>query len=153
MSEANISPLFSHKYQIIKFMDSNKLASFVSNTNVKDEHYLFCQLSKVVDSIEYNAEHSIANNSNDNDKSNSDSDSESIHDPMDDIDEKCLPMCTQFFDMLSNVPFEIMTDKTIHKLLNDDSALNNATFRESIDKTVFERDTFPEEYVNVNPDT
>jgi hypothetical protein len=124
LKETNISPLFNYKYQIIKFMDANNRISFTSNKNSKDECYVFDQLLKVINSLE-----------NDDDRDCS----------INDIDEKYLPLCEAFLELVTSSEVPIMTDKKVHDILNNNPEIKKAIFRETAEQTIFEKDVDKEE--------
>jgi len=131
LKDTNVTPLFNQKYQIIKFMEINKVISFTSNTNVKEELYVFDQLLKVIESFEYQED-----------------ECENDYCPIDDIDKKYLPLCEKFLALIEKSEVPIMSDRKVHDILNSNSEIRKEIFKEQVDQTVFEKDIDKDEYAN-----
>lgn len=133
LKETNVSPFFNHKYHIIKFMETEKLISLKSNSNVKEEAHIFNQLHKVIDAYDYD--------------NTSDSDD---RDPMDEIEESYLPLCEKFLEIVANSENPIISEKKVHDILNNNPEIKKAVFKETADQTVFEKDSSKEEHKQDN---
>ncbi len=131
LKEINITPLFLNKYHIIKFMEINTLCSMESNNNIDKEYKLFQQLQKVSDGYDFL-------------KDSNDSDSE--QNPMDDIDEDYLLICEIFLKVLSEIDYQIISDKQFHTLLNKNPNIKEAFFPEPTNQQIFVKDIDKDEY-------
>lgn len=138
LKESNVSPIFNFKFQIIKYMENNNVVSFKNNANVIEEQHIFEQLQKVINGLEY--EEYMC------DSADSDSD---CHNPMDDIDENYLPLCEKFLDIVANSEKQILSDKKVHTILNENPDIKKGLFGEVADHTVFEKDIDKEEYKRI----
>ena len=136
LREHNIANFFMQKYHIIKFMNSERLISLRSNENIKEEEHIFNQLTKILEAYE------IENNSESENSESENSDS----DPMSEIEEKYLPLCEKFLDIIQQLDYDIISEKVVHKILNENPQLKEALFKETADQTVFITDTSEEVY-------
>jgi hypothetical protein len=159
LKESNISPFFSYKYQIIKFMEENKLICLKKGADIEKELYVFDQLNKVVDICEKNTnEIHEENNDEDckNDKDNKDSkivkNDKIDKDPLDEIDDEYLPLCQIFMDKILENDDLIVTEKTVHSLLNNDPDLKKKLFIDPANQSVFFNDSSAESHRNDKDD-
>ena len=125
LKETNISPLFIHKYYIIKFMENLNLISLTNNKNSNTEIYIYDQLYKVIEGI--NCDDSFINSFND-------------------IDDEYLLICEKFVEYIEENEIKIMTDKKVHEILNSDSEKKKQLFLDVADQTVFTRDIGMDQY-------
>lgn len=144
LKESNISPFFSYKYQIIKFMESNNLICLKKGGDIEKELHVFDQLNKIVDIFE--------KNSNDQNEENQGNNDEENKDPLDEIDDEYLPLCQIFMDNILENNDLIVTEKTIHTLLNNDPELKKKLFIDPANQSVFAKDSCAESYRNDEDD-
>jgi hypothetical protein len=133
LKESNITPLFNHKYQIIKFMEENDLILFTSNQSVEKESHIYSQLHKVLDSCEYMLDVH---------------DSDSSNDPMDEIEDEYLTLCDDFLEKVTNLNNPIMTEKTMHGILNENPKIKEKLFNEPINQNIFDKDEDKDMYID-----
>lgn len=129
LHEHNISPLFMYKYHIIKFMEKHNLISFKLNANIETEYHVFSQLQKVMDIFE----------SNNDDKYE-------VFTLIENLDPKYLELCMEFLNLLETSDRDIMSDKIVHSILNENPEIKKIIFKEAADTSVFERDTDKKHY-------
>ena len=118
LKERNVTPLFKFKYHIIKFMTNNNVMSLKSNENIKNELAIFKDLTKVVNS-------------------------EELDDPeiLDEIADDNIELCDKFAEYLDSIDDNIVSDKKIHEVLNNNPNIKEHLFGKSVDTTIFSHDT------------
>ncbi|VBB18419.1 hypothetical protein YASMINEVIRUS_882 [Yasminevirus sp. GU-2018] len=145
IQEQHISPLFRYKYYIISFMEKKGLIQFKKTANVEKEHHVFAQLQKVFDIYEY--EESADTDKEDTEKGGS-SKTETRDDLIDDLDQEYLEISMEFLEMLEKSDGQIVSDRIVHSILNENPDIKKALFREPANVDVFEKDTEKEQYQN-----
>jgi hypothetical protein len=123
LKEKNVSPLFTHKYHIFKFMEDNNVVAFNKNTDIQKEHKIYEQLYKVIESLEKDDEND-----------------------MNMIDDEYLELCDAFMEYVYSSEIEIFTEARTHEILNENPNLKEKMFKEAVNQTIFTKDISKEEY-------
>jgi hypothetical protein len=144
LQEKNIPPLFIHKYHILKFMEQNECIEFTKTADTNKEYYVFSQLQKVMDIYELNDPDNASDNESDNNSLEN-----SKYDIIDKIDQNYMSLCMEFLEILEQSNGSITSDKKIHSILNDNPDIKKAIFKDTVDTTVFNKDTDKEHYKRI----
>ena len=123
LKEKNVSPLFTHKYHIFKFMEEHNVVAFNKNTDIQKEHKTYEQLYKVIESLEKEDEND-----------------------MNMIDDEYLELCDAFMEYVYSSEIEIFTEARTHAILNENPNLKETMFKEAVNQTIFTKDISKEEY-------
>ena len=143
LNEKNMSPLFKVKYHIISFMEINDLIQFTKIANIEKEYHIFDQLRIVFDIYKKNDSFGNDSDNRDNKCSN-----ETCDDMINNIDSDYLDICVKYFELLENSDNDMVSEKMVHKLLNDNPEFKKVLFREATNTEVFEKDTDMNNYRN-----
>lgn len=130
IKDSNIPPFFVTKYYIIKFMNDNDLIDMTNDEMIEAEYDLFTQLYKVVELYEASNDNIIDDNvANNNTKDDNSAFELTVDDLLTEIDNEYVDICVDFFDTLSSLGDNIMTEKKIHETLNNESKIDNELFK------------------------
>jgi hypothetical protein len=148
LEEQHITPFFVHKYHELKFMDEKDLLSLTTNADIDTEYIILQQLQKMFDVYESN--HRSETDSKSESKKNKKNVDDMMNDIVDEVEDEFIEMCIEFLEVLENLETPIMSEKTIHNVLNNDPELKKELFNETTNQTIFTEDTNKEQYMANN---
>lgn len=129
LHEKNIPILFKCKYYMIKFMEDNDLIVFKKNADISTELFIYSQLQKVFDVYEKNKD-----------------DTDETEDLMDEIHPDYVDLCLEYLELLQTIDYEVLSEKKINSILDENQELKDALFNTSVKSDVFVKDTEKEQF-------